>query len=56
MKQATQFYIDGKWVDPATPRQIDVINPATEEAVAQISMASKVDVDKAVAAAKNAFV
>ncbi|MGH1471330.1 MAG: aldehyde dehydrogenase family protein [Cellvibrionaceae bacterium] len=55
MKQATQFYIDGKWVDPITPRQIDVINPATEEPVAQISMASKADVDNAVAAAKKAF-
>lgn len=55
MKQATQFYIDGKWVDPVSPRQIDVINPATEEPVAKISMASKDDVDNAVAAAKKAF-
>ncbi|GAB1261259.1 aldehyde dehydrogenase family protein [Aurantivibrio plasticivorans] len=55
MKQATQFYINGEWVDPVEPKQIDVINPATEEPVATISMASKADVDKAVAAAKAAF-
>ncbi|GAB1256432.1 aldehyde dehydrogenase family protein [Aurantivibrio plasticivorans] len=55
MKQATQFYINGEWVDPVEPKQIDVINPATEQPVATISMASKADVDKAVAAAKTAF-
>jgi len=37
------------------PNAFDVINPATEEAFAQISMGSKADVDKAVAAAKAAF-
>ncbi len=55
MKQATQFYINGEWVDPIEPRQIEVINPATEEAVAVISMASVADVNNAVAAAKAAF-
>ena len=55
MQERLQFYIDGKWVDPARPATIDVINPATEEAFARISMGSKADVDKAVAAARRAF-
>ncbi len=55
MQERLQFYIDGKWVDPVTPKTIDVINPATEEAFARISLGSKADVDKAVAAARKAF-
>ncbi|MCW8196198.1 aldehyde dehydrogenase family protein [Proteobacteria bacterium 005FR1] len=55
MKELTKFYINGEWVDPVESRQIDVINPATEQPVAKISMAGKEDVDRAVAAAKAAF-
>src|SRR6202000_2145449 len=55
MQERLQFYIDGKWVDPVTPKTLDVINPATEEPFAKISMGSKADVDKAVAAARKAF-
>lgn len=55
MSHHLQFFIDGAWVDPAVPATLDVINPATEEAYTQISVGSKADVDKAVAAAKKAF-
>lgn len=55
MQDQTQFYINGQWVDPITPRAHDVINPATEEPIARISLGAKGDVDKAVAAAKHAF-
>ena len=55
MLEKLQFYIDGKWVDPVTPKTIDVINPANEEPFARISLGSKADVDKAVAAARKAF-
>ncbi len=55
MQERLQFYIDGKWVDPVTPATLDVINPATEEAFARISLGCKADVDKAVAAARAAF-
>ena len=51
-----KFYIDGEWVDPAEPKTLDVINPATEQSAGKISIGSAADVDKAVAAAKNAFV
>jgi len=50
-----QFYIDGKWVDPVVPHPYDVIDPSNEDSFAQISLGSKADVDKAVAAAKRAF-
>jgi aldehyde dehydrogenase (NAD+) len=55
MRENKQFYINGEWVDPVTPNSFDVINPATEEVCAQISMGSEADVNKAVAAAKAAF-
>ena len=55
MEKKTQFYIDGKWVAPATPNELDVINPADETAYATISLGSKADVDAAVAAADKAF-
>jgi len=55
MIECRDFYIDGKWVAPVQPRNLAVINPATEEPVATISLGSAADVDKAVAAAKRAF-
>ena len=55
MQEYLKFYINGEWVDPAKPATLDVINPATEEAFAKISMGSAADVEKAVAAAKVAF-
>jgi aldehyde dehydrogenase (NAD+) len=50
-----QFYIDGAWIDPAVPRQLEVIDPATEQAFTSISVGSAADVNKAVSAAKKAF-
>lgn len=50
-----QFYINGEWTDPVEPRDLDVINPATEQSIGKISLGSAADVDKAVAAAKAAF-
>ena len=55
MQEYLKFYIDGAWVDPTIAATLDVINPATEEAFARISMGSAADVEKAIAAAKKAF-
>ena len=55
MVKRMQFYIDGAWVDPAVKKSTPVINPATEEAMYEIALGSKADIDKAVAAAKRAF-
>ncbi len=55
MSHHLQFFIDGEWVDPVQPATLDVIDPSTEEAYTKISVGSKADVDRAVAAAKAAF-
>ena len=55
MRDYLKFYINGAWVDPATPKQLDVINPATEAVAGRISMGSAADVDAAVRAARAAF-
>jgi aldehyde dehydrogenase (NAD+) len=55
MKNCRQFYIDGQWVSPNQIRDFPVINPATEEPIATISLGSAADVERAVAAAKRAF-
>jgi len=55
MREYLQFYINGEWVDPVIPKPLDVIDPATEEVAGRINVGSKADVDKAVAAAAEAF-
>ena len=55
MERKTDFFIDGKWVAPASANDFEVINPANETPFATISLGSEADVNKAVAAAKSAF-
>ena len=55
MRNYLKFYIDGQWVDPVTPRTLDVINPATEAVAGRISLGSAADVDRAARAARKAF-
>ena len=55
MRERLQQYIDGKWVDSIGGTRHEVINPATEEACAVITLGTKADVDVAVAAARRAF-
>jgi aldehyde dehydrogenase (NAD+) len=55
LRNYTQFYIDGQWVDPLVAKTAEVINPATEEVSGTISLGSAADVDRAVAAARRAF-
>ncbi len=55
MRDYLKFYINGAWVDPVTPKTLDVINPATEGVAGRISMGSAADVDAAVRAARAAF-
>ncbi|MEM9629817.1 MAG: aldehyde dehydrogenase family protein [Pseudomonadota bacterium] len=50
-----KFYINGEWVDPISSTPIDVVNPATEEVFATLSMGTAADIDRAVAAAKEAY-
>ena len=55
MLNKKQFYINGNWIDPVNPNDLDVINPSTEEVCAVISLGAKEDTNKAVKAAKSAF-
>ena len=55
MSDKKKFYINGKWVSPKSNKSIKVINPATEDVCAEISLGSKEDVNDAVLSAKEAF-
>jgi aldehyde dehydrogenase (NAD+) len=55
MYECRKFYIDGAWVSPASRRDLEVVNPATEQPVGMISLGSSADVDRAVKAARTAF-
>lgn len=55
MNNYSKFYIDGQWVEPLQQTSFDVINPATEEVTAQISLGGVADVDRAAKAARKAF-
>ncbi len=55
MENKKNFYIDGEWVVSKSKEEIKVINPATEENCAVISLGNKEDVDLAVSSAKKAY-
>ncbi|MTJ05347.1 MAG: aldehyde dehydrogenase family protein [Sediminimonas qiaohouensis] len=55
MIEKRQFYINGAWVDPAQPSDLNVIDPSTEDPCAVISLGGQADTDAAVAAARAAF-
>jgi acyl-CoA reductase-like NAD-dependent aldehyde dehydrogenase len=50
-----QLFINGEWRDAAAGKTIEVVNPATEEVIAEVASAEQADVDAAVAAARAAF-
>jgi aldehyde dehydrogenase (NAD+) len=49
------LFIDGDFVAPASRRYFDTINPATEEKLSRVAEANEADVDRAVAAAREAY-
>jgi aldehyde dehydrogenase (NAD+) len=51
----TRLYVGGAWIDSAGERTIDVLNPATEQVIGRVAEGTATDVDRAVAAAKEAF-
>jgi len=50
-----QLFINNEWRDAAGAKTIEVVNPATEEIIAEVASAEQADVDAAVAAARGAF-
>ena len=55
MKNLSNFYISGQWVNPISEASMPVLNPATEEQIGTVALGNSADVDSAVAAAKSAF-
>ena len=56
MENKKNFYINGKWITPKSKEEIKVINPATEENCAVVTLGNKADVNDAVSAAKKPIV
>ena len=50
-----RMFINGEWTDAAEGETTPVINPATEETIADVPKGTVADVDRAVAAARAAF-
>src|SRR4051794_41896360 len=50
------LYIGGEWIDPSSDDGLEVINPATEEAIGRVAQGTVADVDRAVDAARRAYV
>ena len=55
MKAYDRLFIGGEWVASTGTKTIDVINPTTEEVAGRVPEATEADIDKAVAAAREAF-
>ncbi len=55
MENLHKFYINGAWVSPDSTVTMPVINPANEQVVATVALGNANDVDRAVAAASQAF-
>ncbi|HEX6128119.1 MAG TPA: gamma-aminobutyraldehyde dehydrogenase [Candidatus Limnocylindria bacterium] len=50
-----RMFINGDWAEASGGQTTDVVNPATEEVIAQVPRGTEADVDRAVAAARDAF-
>jgi malonate-semialdehyde dehydrogenase (acetylating)/methylmalonate-semialdehyde dehydrogenase len=48
-------YIAGEWRDSKTTQYLDVLNPTTNRAIAQVPLSTAADVEDAIAAANDAF-
>ena len=55
MQTHDKLFIGGEWVTPAGSGTIEVISPHSEEVIATVPDGTPADMDKAVAAARNAF-
>ncbi|MFC4060681.1 aldehyde dehydrogenase [Planomonospora corallina] len=55
MRQHDTLFIGGDWTAPASTATIDVLSPHTEEVVGRVPEGTAADMDRAVAAARQAF-
>ena len=52
IRHPDKLFIGGEWVAPTSGRQIEIVNPNSEEVVARVAEAGHDDMDRAVAAAR----
>lgn len=50
-----KLFIGGQWVEPASDKRLELMSPVTEQATGTVAEAVEADVDRAVAAAREAF-
>ncbi|HET6951679.1 MAG TPA: aldehyde dehydrogenase [Acidimicrobiales bacterium] len=55
MEDRIELFVGGRWVAASTGERIEVVCPHTEEPLARVAAAAPEDVDRAVAAARQAF-
>jgi aldehyde dehydrogenase (NAD+) len=55
IKHLDKLYIGGAWATPSSDGQIEVVSPVTEEVIFSVAEAREPDMDRAVAAARQAF-
>lgn len=55
LKKRYEHFIDGKWVKPNSGKYFATINPANEEVLAEVAHGDQADIDKAVKAARKAY-
>ncbi len=55
LRTSRKMLIGGKWLDAASGKTFPTYNPATGEILAHVAEGDNLDVDRAVAAARNAF-
>jgi len=55
MHDGLKFYIGGTWIAPLSAARRPVIDPSTEQPIAEVALANDADVDRAVTAARAAF-
>jgi aldehyde dehydrogenase (NAD+) len=55
VKAAYGLFVDGEFTDPAEGGSLETLNPATEEVLSKVALATAPDVDRAVRAARAAF-
>ncbi|WP_321800541.1 aldehyde dehydrogenase [Caballeronia sp. J97] len=55
LKHPRRLFIGGEWVAPSTEETFEVLDCSTEEVVATVAKASSADMQRAVAAAREAF-
>jgi len=55
IKYPDKLFIGGEWVAPMSGERIEIVNPNSEEVVAVVGAAGPDDMDRAVAAAREAF-